>query len=309
MARLEKSGVDIRRLRYFFAVCDNGGFSKAAPVIGIAQPALTRQVRLLEQELGVELVTRNGRSAVPTEAGARLLGEAKTHIEELDLLFERLRQDFNGAAGDIRLGVCPTIAPLFLNHIMDSMRHGGRVSVVEAYSGDLERLMASRRLDLAISYLGANDARAENIPLLTERLVLAGPPLDVADPAPFAALAGLRLILPSPIHQLRRIVDRVAADRGVALRPALELDSLTAVKAMIEEADHGYHTVLPYHSVAADAAQGRYCLWQIDDADMVRTIALLCPSGMSDRALNGMIERVLGRAAELRDQHDPALLC
>ena len=58
MGRLEKHGVDIRRLRYFVAVCDHGGFSKAAPVIGIAQPALTRQGQLPEHELGIELFTR-----------------------------------------------------------------------------------------------------------------------------------------------------------------------------------------------------------------------------------------------------------
>ncbi len=71
MARIDSTGVDIRRLKYFVAVCDHGGFSRAAGAVGIAQPALTRQMQILEQELGVELFTRNGRNAVPSAAVRR----------------------------------------------------------------------------------------------------------------------------------------------------------------------------------------------------------------------------------------------
>ena len=65
--------VDVKRLRYFIAVCKHGGFSHAASVIGVAQPALTRQVQLLERELGLKLITRTGRGATPTEEGRFLL--------------------------------------------------------------------------------------------------------------------------------------------------------------------------------------------------------------------------------------------
>jgi DNA-binding transcriptional LysR family regulator len=61
--------IDLKRLRYFVAVCKHGGFSHAAGVIGVAQPALTRQVQLLERQVGLKLITRNGRGVQPTEEG------------------------------------------------------------------------------------------------------------------------------------------------------------------------------------------------------------------------------------------------
>ena len=73
MARINRAGVDMRRLRCFFAVCEHGGFSRAADAIGIAQPALNRQVQLLKQEIEAAPFARNGRSAVPTEAGQLLM--------------------------------------------------------------------------------------------------------------------------------------------------------------------------------------------------------------------------------------------
>src|SRR5215207_2173366 len=122
MGRLERTGVDIRRLRYFVAVCDHGGFSKAASVTGIAQPALTRQVQLLEQELGLNLFTRNGRNAVPTEPGAFLLRHARAHLDGLDLLMDRMRRDFGDDPASMTLGICPTITPLFLTSLRESLR-------------------------------------------------------------------------------------------------------------------------------------------------------------------------------------------
>ena len=61
MSGLDKGSVDLRRLRYFIAVCDHRGFSRASSAAGVAQPALTRQVKLLEKQLGLPLITRTGR--------------------------------------------------------------------------------------------------------------------------------------------------------------------------------------------------------------------------------------------------------
>ena len=129
MGKHEKSGIDIRRLRHFVAVCDHGGFSRAAVAIGVAQPALTRQIQLLEQELGVELVTRNGRNALPSQAGQALLTEARLHLDGLDRLADRIRRDFSEAPTRVSLGICPSIAPLFLDRVTENLRQSGSKSV------------------------------------------------------------------------------------------------------------------------------------------------------------------------------------
>lgn len=304
MGKHEKSGIDIRRLRHFVAVCDHGGFSRAAVAIGVAQPALTRQIQLLEQELGVELVTRNGRNALPSQAGQALLTEARLHLDGLDRLADRIRRDFSEAPTRVSLGICPSIAPLFLDRVIENLRQSGsniEMTVIEAYSGDLRNLMASGGLNLAISYRPVGEETPRAIDLLTERLVLvtSGPGANHAAVGLAEALRE-KLILPSAIHQLRRIIEHVAAARGLTLKPSLELDSLSAVKAMLDEPGRGLSTILPYHSVCEDAAKGRFQLRMIDDPEMVRTIALLQP-GVGARPIPiGLKDQILARAAEIR---------
>lgn len=302
MGRLEKPGVDIRRLRYFVAVCDNGGFSKAAPVIGIAQPALTRQVQLLEHELGMELFTRNGRNAVPTEAGAALMSGARLHLESLDLLIERVQRDFGAGPAHVSLGICPTISPLFLAPLHEALRQSAptlTLTVIEAYSGDLRSLMACGRLHLALTYSQSDTDGLDVTNLLSEKLVLAGP-RQSAHPLTLDDLSRQRLILPSAHHQLRRIIDAVAATRGVPLVPALELDSLNAVKAMLDGTSGDFATILPYHSVATDAAEGRFSISMISDPAMVRTIALLRPSKPEQPLSEILPEAIFSRAKAIQ---------
>lgn len=291
MARIDSTGVDIRRLRYFVAVCDHGGFSRAAGAVGIAQPALTRQMQILEQELGVELFTRNGRNAVPSAAGQALLSGARGHLDNLDALIARLRHDFAAAPQDVTMGICPTIAPLFLDHLSDMPG----LQVIEAYSGDLRSLMQAGRLGLALTYAADDTPGTHATPLLTERLVLAAR-TALPDAPTLHDLTGLRLILPSRVHQLRRIVDARCAALGITLPPVLELDSLAAVKAMVADDSGGYATILPHHAVAQESG---LTLRALADPAMVRTIALVQPDPPRTPLPAALTARIAARAEEI----------
>src|SRR5262249_8885808 len=147
--------IDVKRLRYFIAVCKHGGFSRAASVIGVAQPALTRQVQLLERELGLKLIARNGRGAKPTEEGRFLLARSIQYLDGLDNLLVELKQRFSRMNGQALVGICPTISPFFLEDLKSYVAADCpdfSLSIVEAYSGDLKNLMNSGRLDLALTY-------------------------------------------------------------------------------------------------------------------------------------------------------------
>jgi LysR family transcriptional regulator, nitrogen assimilation regulatory protein len=280
MNRPTRSGVDMRRLRYFMAVCDHGGFSRAAHAIGIAQPALTRHVKALEEEIGHPLFARNGRNATPNEIGTFLLDHARIHLDGLNDVVERIRREFSAEGAQVTLGICPTISPLFLTPLEDALRaRVPNLSVIEAYSGDLRALMAAGRIDLSLTYFPSEMSGLTVTKLLSERLVLATPAQEVSGPLNLADLARFRLILPSRIHQLRRIIDDVAARRGVSLSPALELDRLASVKEMLADPRGGYATVLPVHSVRADADEGMLTVCPIEDDLMVRDIVLIVPSG------------------------------
>ena len=87
-----------RRLGYFLAVCEHCGISKAASAIGVAQPALTRQIKLLEQELDVQLFRRSGRSAEPTDAARHLVERIKPHMAAIEQALVEIREDANQQA-------------------------------------------------------------------------------------------------------------------------------------------------------------------------------------------------------------------
>lgn len=301
--KAERNGMDIRRLRYFVAVCDNGSVSRAASAIGIAQPALTRQIKLLEGELGVTLFTRSGRGAVPTEAGTYLVSEARRHLDSLDSLVDHLREHFSGSPARVTLGICPTIVPLFLDHIGEALRQGqgaAALNVIEAYSGDLRNLMQAGRLDLALTYSPPEPGNLRITNLLSERLVLASQDVPDKPTLSLEDIDTMKLILPSRIHQLRRIIDTVCSERHHPLVPALELDSLTAVKALVGDGTGEYATILPYHSVAGDAAEGLYETRIIDEPGMVRTIALLQPELTGDGIPDGLADSILARARQIK---------
>ena len=306
MTRAHRGSVDMRRLRYFVAVCDHGGFSRAAQATGIAQPALTRQIQALEHELGHPLFARNGRNAVPTEIGAFLLRHARTHLDGLDDIVARLRRDYGTATEPVTLGICPTIAPLFLAPLSEALQScAPGLSVIQAYSGDLRTLMQAGCIDLSLSYFHSDTAGLSARRLLTERLVLATPATDRKGPLTLADLLDFRLILPTPVHQLRRIIDDAAARRGVALVPALELDSLVSVKKMLSDARGGFATILPHQSVLAEAAAGELVLCALSDPLMVRDIALIRPADAPRPLPFGLAEMIESQAENLRGAMEP----
>ena len=110
----------------------------------------------------------------------------------------------------------------------------------------------------------------------------------------------MRLILPSRLHQLRRIVDHVAALRGLRLEPELELNSLAAMKAAIDDPRADYVTILPTNSVAEDERQGGFALRPIDDPGMVRTISVMVPGAAAHRLPPSLLDHVRDRAAALK---------
>ena len=276
------NAIDVKRLRYFVAVCKHGGFSHAASVIGVAQPALTRQVQLLEREVGLKLITRNGRGAEPTEEGRFLLARSMEYLDGLDKLLLELKQRFSQMIGQAVVGICPTISPFFLDDLNSYVAANSpdlALSVVEAYSGDLKNLMNSDRLDLALTYKPSSSVGGGHVELFSERLVLVSgfQPAAPSRSYRLSELERLKLILPSRIHELRLIIDTVSRRRGVLLRPDLELDSLDAVKTFLKR-PLSFFTILPAYSVHTEVETRQFSQYMIDDPDMLRTISIVTPA-------------------------------
>jgi len=271
--------IDIRRLRYFMAICEHGGFSKAASAIGIAQPALTRQIKLLEEEVGLPLVTRTGRGAGPTAQGELLLKRMSPHIAGLEDAVLEVRRRFSLLEGHVALGMCPTIAPFFraeLESWAGAAAPRASLSIIEAYSGDLQQLMETGRIDLALTYKPARPNGIAATELFSERLMLVSAAAQRAmqRAVRLKDIARLRLVLPSRIHELRRIIDGAFEGQGLKLTADLELDSLDAVKSLLRKRAPQYHTILPARSVRRESEAGLLRAQPIASSEMVRTIAV-----------------------------------
>ncbi|HWA41614.1 MAG TPA: LysR family transcriptional regulator [Hypericibacter adhaerens] len=307
---MEKAGIDLRRLRYFIAVCEHGGFSRASSSIGIAQPALTRQIKLLEKEIGFSLINRSGRGAEPTEEGRFLLTRSRRYLNGLDEIVQELKHRSSTLRGEVVLGICPTIAPFLLPDLVLHL-HGNypglTLSVIEAYSGDLQNLVAQNKLDLSLTYRANARLEGDAVALFSERLVLVTAPSPTTDrhPRTLAEIARMKLVLPSAIHELRRIIDRVCDSRQVTLKPELELDSLDAVKSVLIGEATPCSTILPYHSVKREVDDGQLSSFDIDESQMQRTIAVVRPkSARNFQVSTVLVDYLVQRAAALKAKHD-----
>lgn len=169
--------MNLRDLEYIAAVCDFGSFSKAANACHVSQPALSAQVRKLEQELGVQIFER-GREMRATAAGTDIIKLAR----ETMMLVERIQETAKAAvdpfSGGLSLGVIPTIGPYIAPILLRAMRHSlpnVKVRLVEEMTAPLETMLASGELDAAITATKPEDPHQVEVSLYEEPFWVALP--------------------------------------------------------------------------------------------------------------------------------------
>jgi len=284
--------MDIAQLRTLIHVAELGSLSKAAGRLHIAQPALSRQIRLLEEELGIRLFDRHGRAMVLTEQGRDVLRHAIRVLAELEELRASAAGSDAPVSGHVAIGLSPTVADVISVPFVTAFRAkypGIMVQLVSAYSGYLLDSLYRGEVDLAVLYdpKAARSLRSE--PLMQESLFLIGPPdmeRSGEDAVPFAEMASLPLLLPSTRHGLRNILERFAQEAGVSLDVTVEMDSYTAMKDLVR---HGYGcTILPLAPIYEDVAAGRLVAVPICDPSPTRQLVLSYPT-----------DRPVSRAAQL----------
>ncbi|MGE4239791.1 LysR family transcriptional regulator [Ramlibacter sp.] len=255
--------MDLKKLEYLLHVAEYGSFTKAAAVIGIAQPALGRQVQKLEAECGVRLLYRHGRGVALTPEGETLLERVRPLVHQLQHAALDLHEESAAASGPITLGLTPTAGSLFGLALLKTLRLRFpklRVNIVEAYSGYVHEWLTNGRVDLAILHDARRSQHILVEPLGAARLSLVSPPgTKPLVQAPSAAvalkkLAGVPLVLPTRNHGLRRALDYAASRAGVHLDVQYEIDTISLALDVVR--DGLAHTVLPYTAVEALERRG-----------------------------------------------------
>lgn len=277
--------MDMRQLRYFVAICEQGSFSRAAQVLNIAQPALSAHVRNMEADLGTQLLFRSPQGVVPTEAGTTMLRNARLILDQFAVAEAEVRGHAAEPRGEVRIGIPGTISQKLAVPLILAVRArypGIKLRIAEAMSGFVLDWMRSGQVDLAILYMPAVDRGLASERLFVEDLCLLGPSSAGALALPpgksiaFADLTGLPLILPGAAHGLREMLERLAKQHGTVLNSEMDVDSYAAIKDLVARG-LGF-SVLPFHAVSAEAVAGRLRCWSITAPVIRREIHLVKPS-------------------------------
>jgi len=236
--------MDLKQLEYFVRVAELGSFTRASVALDVTQPALSRQVRLLEVELRQNLLVRNGRGATPTEAGKLLLDHGRGILHQVERAREELGRVRGSLAGRVAIGLPPTLARLLTVPLTRAFRlqlPDARLSISEGLSAVMQEWLLNGRLDIAVLYNAQPAPGIEMTPLMDEDLLLvqARPPGLAEDPPPgpieLKAVAQLPLVIPSRPNAIRMHVEAEMA--GIGCRPviALEIDGVSAILDLVAD--------------------------------------------------------------------------
>lgn len=296
--------MELRQLTYFIRIVESGSFSRAAIELQVAQPALSRQIKRLEEELGTPLLYRNGRGVSLTRAGEILMASSSEVIQKLEATAREIAEAGDRLSGSAVVGLPPTVgrvlaiplAALFRDHFP-----AVKLQIVEGFSGNVLEWLSTGRVDVGVLYSdpGANLMVAE--PLVEEELLLIGPPAAGADngamppaglPIPFRTMGELPLILPSRPHGLRRLIDAMAIGIGQPLNVVMEVDSLHTMLELVRSR-LGY-TVLPLASIMREPGEA-FSTWTISEPNCTRTLyvatAAQRSTGIAKRELARIVRR------------------
>ena len=297
--------MDQTRLRSLLAISEHGTFSRAASALGLAQPSLSRQIALLEQELGRTLLYRHGRGARLTADGERLVEAARPLLAAIAGLPALLDDDV--PRGRVVLGV-PTFMSVHLaGSIFGPLRRTYphlHIRLVDGFSGFVNQWLMEGRLDLAILYDSRRSRTASAELLAEEELLLFARSrhargIPTHGPVPASWLSRLDLILPDRQHGLRRALH--AAGVRPDLTRLLEVDSLTAIRTLIE---HGTGwSVLPRAGLTRELKDRRYVLRPIGDPPLrARLMIALSPMRPVTPALRAVLAHLHEKVASLQEQ-------
>lgn len=295
--------MDFRRLSSFMRIADLGSLSRAADRMRVAQPALSRQMRLLEADLGVQLFVRHRRGMMLTQAGEELHTRLTGPLRQIDLIVEDIRSLSQEVGGNVAFGLSPTVSTILAGPLAKRVSTGApnvTLRIVEGYTAFLIDWLQRGEIDVAILYGPAADLQLRAEELLVENIGLAGPPgndLAARGSIALADLAGLPLILPSHPHGLRVLADNAAAKAGLRLDVSLQADSFVLMKELVESG-LGY-AMLPLSSISRDVEAGRLQWVPIQRPTVRRHLVLATRPGITSRASQTLVRMLRAEIAAL----------
>lgn len=295
--------MDFRQLQYFVQVVQSGSLTRAAEVLGVAQPALSQQIAKLEAELSEQLLHRRPRGVEPTDSGLILYEDALNILQLIDQAKDDVIRRGRAAFGKVRIGMPSSVAVLLAVPLVQQISAklpGITLRLVEGLSESLNEMLSTNRLDLVFSFNPIEIPGVSHEPLLQEALYLVEPgPGRNAGPVTLAEAVDQPLILPSRPHGLRVLVENSCNALGAELRTVHEIDSVPIIRDLVESGLAA--SILPLRSVQRAMAGRRIAVRRIVQPEIIRTLYLSQPRsapGAHNRiavaqVLRGMVGTIL----------------
>jgi LysR family nitrogen assimilation transcriptional regulator len=274
--------MELRQLRYFVAIVDHGSLSRAALVLHIAQPALTQQLRQLEDELGVQLLHRSAQGVLSTDAGKIFYEHAQAILKQVADARSAVAQSAERPSGSVTLGLPHSISGALALPLLTAARAQYpeiTLQLTEELTGNLAEQLQSGRVNLAVLFDDGQLARFATTPLVEEELRF----ICRADATYAKGEQSLTLehalqatlILPGLQHGVRPRIESVARATGLQLANVIEINSIAILKSALL-ADMGA-TILPSAPVLDELERGSLRAQPIHNPSISRTV-VLCAS-------------------------------
>ncbi|MEI7599167.1 MAG: hydrogen peroxide-inducible genes activator [Aestuariivirga sp.] len=271
------NNLTLRQLRYFEALARHGHFGRAAETCAVSQPALSLQIKDLEESLGAELFERSPRQVRLTRLGEEFALRVREILRSVDELGDLARASQSWLSGRLRLGIIPTVAPYLLPGIVGNLNRlhpGLDIHVRETLTAKLLRELSEGRLDAAIVALPVSEPTLTEAPIFAEEFLLVRPSEDALKPVPnIEMLKDMRLLLLEEGHCFR---DQALAFCNMASslpREVLEGSSLSTLVQMVG-AGIGV-TFIPEMAAAVETRSADVSLARFADPPPCRTIGMI----------------------------------
>jgi LysR family transcriptional regulator, nitrogen assimilation regulatory protein len=233
--------MDARALRYFQAVVEFGSYSRASEFLRISQPAISRQVDRLEQELGKALFVRNSLGATPTDAGRLLFERSQPILRQLEDAAAEIKSGAGGATGSIVIAIPPGVGHFLLPPLVEHYRKSfpnTSLKIISGFSGTIHEALVRGRADVACLHGPLPQKGFRIVPLLEEEVFLVGRRGTLPARRSHIATADLLklpLILPSRSHTSRRILEERAFATNATVNVIMEVDDTSLIRTLLRQ--------------------------------------------------------------------------
>jgi len=300
----------IRQLRYFDALARHGHFGRAAETCAISQPALSMQIRELEDTLGTPLFERGARQVRLTGFGEEVSARVRDILRSVNELSDLARASQDSLSGRLRIGVIPTVAPYLLPAIVGDLMQqnaGLDIRVRETLTPRLIDELAEGRLDTALVALPVSEPAFTEVALFSEAFVLVRPGEDAGKPVPSSdTLREMRLLLLEEGHCFRDQALSFCKMTPSRPREILDGSSLSTLVQMVA-AGIGV-TLIPEMAVPVETRSASVCLARFAEPQPSRTIGMIWrKSNPLAPDLLRIAKAVRQSAADLRDRQSADL--